>query len=171
MMETKEEFLKEQDLFVLKPMGFNEIPKVAEIVAGNEVFQRYHYDYPKIVRMLEEALKSDDVIMTVLEGELVRGFVWLQENAVFGLSAYVKLIAVDSKHHNRGIGQLLMTAAEAVAQKHGPNLFVLTSMNNLTAQKFYLRLGYETIGVIRNYVLPGIDELMMRKTWGCIRKE
>ena len=170
-MEAKEEFLKEQDLFVLKPMGYRDIPEVAEIVAGNEVFQRYHYEYAKIVRMLEEALKGEDILMTVLEENHVRGFVWLQERAVFGLSAYIKLIAVDSKHHSRGIGQLLMTAVETFAQKQGPNLFVLTSMDNLTAQKFYLRLGYETIGVIRDYVLPGVDELMMRKTWGSIREE
>lgn len=168
-METREEFLKEQDLFVLKPLEKNQIPEVARIVAGNEVFQRYHYEYPKIVKMLEDALLSEDVLMTALEGEIVRGFVWMQEKAVFGLSSYVKLIAVDTKEQGRGIGQLLMTAAEAISQKQGTNLFVLTSVDNFNAQKFYRRLGYETIGVIRDYVYPGIDELMLRKTWGSIR--
>ncbi len=169
-METREEFLKEQDLFVLKPLEKNQISEVARIVAENEVFQRYHYEYPKIVKMLEDALLSEDVLMTALEGEIVRGFVWMQEKAVFGLSSYVKLIAVDTKEQGRGIGQLLMTAAEAISQKQGTNLFVLTSVDNFNAQKFYRRLGYETIGVIRDYVYPGIDELMLRKTWGSIRQ-
>ena len=170
-METREEFLREQDLFVLKPMAKSHISEVATIVAENEVFQRYHYEYPRIVEMLENALLSDDTLLIAFEGEIVRGVVWLQEKAVFGLSSYVKLIAVDSKEQGRGIGQLLMTAAEAVSQKHGTNLFVLTSVDNFNAQKFYRRLGYETIGVIRDYVYSGIDELMLRKTWGSIRRE
>ncbi|MPM28782.1 dTDP-fucosamine acetyltransferase [bioreactor metagenome] len=159
------------DLFILQPMVKDQIPAIAEIVAENRVFQRYQYNPQKIIHMLETAYDAKDILLTALENGKVRGFVWMQEQAVFGMSAYVKLIAVDYQHHQRGIGQLLMTAVESIAQKNGPNLFVLTSMDNLIAQKFYLRLGYESIGVIRNYVLPGVDELMMRKTWGSLRKE
>lgn len=44
------------------------------------------------------------------------------------------------------------------------NLFLCVSSFNPDAQKFYLKLGYEKIGVLKNYLVEGHDEILMRKT-------
>lgn len=37
---------------------------------------------------------------------------------------------------------------------------------NEVAKQFYVRRGYREIGVIRNYLAEGYDEIFMRKTTG-----
>lgn len=164
------EYLKEQDLFTLHPLEGHQVSRLADLVLSNKVFNRYNYTKEILESVLLKGLERSDVMLTAKEGEIIRGFVWMQKQAVFGLSDYVRLIAVEEGQQGRGIGQFLMMAVEVLAQKSGPNLFVLTSMDNFAAQNFYLRLGYEQIGTIRNYILPGADELLLRKTWGTIRQ-
>ncbi|NLN84187.1 MAG: GNAT family N-acetyltransferase [Firmicutes bacterium] len=165
----RSDFLKEQDLFVLQPLESHQVSAAADLVLGNHVFNRYNYNKEILEGLLLKGLEQKDVILAACEGDEIRGFVWMQKQAVFGLSDYIRLIVVEAGQHGRGIGQFLMMAVEVIAQESGPNLFILTSMDNLAAQKFYLRLGYEHIGTIKNYVIDGIDELLLRKTWGSIR--
>ncbi|HZW49746.1 MAG TPA: GNAT family N-acetyltransferase [Bacillota bacterium] len=159
----------EKDLFVLGRLQPQQVEQAGRLVAENPVFRPYQYTAKKIADLLFDALQTDDVILTALDCDQLRGLVWLQPKNVFGLSAYIKLIAVDFRYHQHGIGRFLMTAAELLAQETSPNLFILTSVDNLTAQQFYLRLGYEAIGVIKDFVYDNVDELLMRKTWGSIR--
>ena len=44
------------------------------------------------------------------------------------------------------------------------NLFLCVSSFNPDAQRFYTRLGYEQIGVLKDYLVEGHDEILMRKT-------
>jgi len=163
------EKLTEKDLYVLGRLQPQQVEQAGCLIAENPVFRPYHYTAKKIADALSDALQTDDIILTALDHDQLRGLLWLQHRNVFGLSAYMKLIAVDYRYHQHGIGRLLMTAAELLAQETGPNLFLLTSVDNLTAQQFYLRLGYEAIGVIKDFVYDNADELLMRKTWGSIR--
>ncbi len=159
----------EKDLYVLGHLQPTQVAQAGRLIAANPVFRPYQYTAEKIAAALSEALQTEDIILTAMDHDQLRGLVWLQLRNVFGLSAYIKLIAVDYQYHEHGIGRLLMTAAELLAQESGPNLFLLTSVDNLTAQQFYLRLGYEAIGVIKDFVYDGVDELLMRKTWGSIK--
>jgi ribosomal protein S18 acetylase RimI-like enzyme len=42
-------------------------------------------------------------------------------------------------------------------------VFLLTSDFNEDAQAFYRRLGYQQVGAIPDYVVPGITELIFYK--------
>jgi ribosomal protein S18 acetylase RimI-like enzyme len=37
---------------------------------------------------------------------------------------------------------------------------------NKKAQQLYRRLGYKKIGVLKNFIVPGHDEILLRKTLG-----
>jgi ribosomal protein S18 acetylase RimI-like enzyme len=37
---------------------------------------------------------------------------------------------------------------------------------NKKAQKLYRRLGYEKVGVLKNFIVNGHDEILLRKTMG-----
>ncbi len=69
----------------------------------------------------------------------------------------------------RGVGTLLMDAAEDEIFRAGPNVFLLVTATNTRAQRFYERRGYRRIGEIADYIQPGITEVLYRKTLGPIQ--
>jgi hypothetical protein len=45
---------------------------------------------------------------------------------------------------------------------------MLVSSFNTKAVDLYLRLGYEKIGTLKNFVVDGADEFLLRKTTGSL---
>lgn len=88
------------------------------------------------------------VIVAVLEDE-VRGFAKLiLEDKPWGLSCEVETLIVDEKLRSRGIGTLLMEAAERIAAEAGAlGIRVNVLRLNERARSFYQRRDYEAIAV------------------------
>ena len=89
------------------------------------------------------------------------GFVLL---APYGLAAspYIASIAVAEEARGRGVGsRLLRFAEEHFAGR--PHLFLLVSSFNSRAQQLYRRHGYEFVGELKDYVVPGHSELIFHK--------
>ncbi len=84
--------------------------------------------------------------------------------APYGLAAapYIASIAVAESARGRGLGSRMLHWAEQryVGRR---NLFLLVSSFNTGAQQLYLRHGYEKVGEIPDYVVPGHSELIYRK--------
>jgi ribosomal protein S18 acetylase RimI-like enzyme len=57
-----------------------------------------------------------------------------------------------------------MAYAEERIFKQTPNVFLCVSSFNTGAQKFYKRIGYTVIGELKDYLVSGYDEILMRKT-------
>jgi len=94
------------------------------------------------------------------ESQLV-GFILL---APYGMAAspYVASIAVAEESRGRGVGsQLLRFAEERFADRK--HLFLLVSSFNNRAQQLYRRHGYEFVGELKDYVVPGHSELIFHK--------
>jgi ribosomal protein S18 acetylase RimI-like enzyme len=62
-----------------------------------------------------------------------------------------------------------MAYAEARIFRDTPNVFICVSSFNPRAQAFYRRLGYEVIGELRDYVVRGHSEWLLRKSIGPLR--
>jgi ribosomal protein S18 acetylase RimI-like enzyme len=45
------------------------------------------------------------------------------------------------------------------------DLFLLVSDFNVDAQNFYRQMGYLKVGEIADYVVPGVSELIFRKSF------
>lgn len=82
------------------------------------------------------------------------------------LNGYIQTIAVHPKWQCRGIGTQLIQFAEERIFAQSPNVFLCVSSFNLHAQRLYERLGYERVGELRDFVVAGHDEYLMRKTRG-----
>ena len=81
-------------------------------------------------------------------------------------AGYIQALVIGPEWRNRGIGARLVRFAEERIFRDSPNVFLCVSSFNQRAQQFYARLGYERIGELRDYVIPGASEFLMRKSVG-----
>jgi ribosomal protein S18 acetylase RimI-like enzyme len=81
----------------------------------------------------------------------------------------VRAICVAPGLRRHGWGARLLAFAEERIFREAPNVFLCVSSFNLDAQRFYARLGYEPVGELRDYLVAGLGEILMRKTRGPIR--
>lgn len=71
---------------------------------------------------------------------------------------------------NLGIERKLIAFAEDRIFREIPNVFLCVSSFSNRAQKFYARLGYERVGELKDYVVKGYAEILMRKSLGSLRE-
>ena len=92
-----------------------------------------------------ESISDPEVVVLVARaGERVLSFAKLRfVPKSWGLSCEVDLLAVDESYRGRGIGSMMMEAAEAQALSAGAEGMRLdVSLVNEGAARFYERLGY-----------------------------
>lgn len=92
----------------------------------------------------------------------IAGFVLLDLRGL--LNGYVQTLCVREDRRRSGLGAALLTAAECRIFDQSANVFLCVSSFNPDAQKFYARMGYERIGPLREIVVTGHDEILLRKT-------
>ncbi len=85
------------------------------------------------------------------------------------LVGHVRAICVAPELRRQGWGARLLAFAEERIFREAPNVFLCVSSFNLEAQRFYARRGYEPVGELRDYLVAGLGEVLMRKTRGPIR--
>ena len=61
---------------------------------------------------------------------------------------------------------MLIRWAETRIARDSPNVFICVSSFNPNARRLYERLGFEPVGVLRNLIVSGHDEILLRKTRG-----
>lgn len=86
------------------------------------------------------------------------------------LGDYLNLLAVAAGERGRGLGRLLVEHVEEVAFARAKNLFICVSDFNARARGFYARMGYEEVGVLRDLIVAGRSEILLRKTSGPFRR-
>jgi ribosomal protein S18 acetylase RimI-like enzyme len=94
--------------------------------------------------------------------EMVAGFAWLVPRGAFDRSGYLRLIAVDDRRQGQGVGQLLINDLEERHLARG-GIVLLAAAANAGAHRFYERLGYVEVGLLCDYVKPGLDERIYYK--------
>lgn len=146
--------------------GAQETEHCARMMEGSEPWLTLGRGYESGLAMLGDATRECHV--AVLGNQLAGFVVLLMRGALVG---YLQTICVAPEQRGNGVGRALMDHAEALVFSRYPNLFLMVSDFNQPARRFYERLGYETIGEIRDYLIAGRSEILMRKTRGPIRGE
>ena len=78
--------------------------------------------------------------------------------------AQINFFAVKNKFRKKGFGTYLMNYLIKECEKLNVNkLFLEVSNTNLTAEKFYNRFDFYTVGIRRNYYKDGSDALLKEK--------
>ncbi len=141
-----------------------DIPACAHIMAANPLWQRYAVTEELAARRLANGFaQTSAILVAVVEDEPV-GFIWYVEKGAFNRSGYIMLVGVAPDTQHQGIGAALMDAAEQALFSSAKDVILLVSDFNLGAQRFYQRRGYQQVGLLPDYVVPGVAELIYRKT-------
>lgn len=149
--------------YKLRRLRISDIEPLAQIMAETPLWQRYGVDQEKAALRLQSGFAQQASITVAELNQSPVGFVWFVEKGAFNRSGYIMLIAVNGQLRGQGIGAALMDDAETQLFASSNDIFLLVSDFNHTAQQFYLRRGYQSIGAIPDYVIPGITELLFRK--------
>jgi [ribosomal protein S18]-alanine N-acetyltransferase len=148
---------------IIRPLLSGDVPALARLMAGDPLWQRYGVTEEAAARRLREGFAAGATIAVAeIDGEPV-GFVWYVARGAFNRSGYIMLIGVQGDARGTGVGRALMEQAEGALFAHSADVFLLVSDFNQAAQAFYGRLGYEQVGMIPDYVVPGVAELVFRK--------
>jgi len=106
-------------------------------------------------------------VYVATDGAEIFGFIIIQMRGAF--TGYIRSVVVDPDARGNGLGTRLVEFAEKRIFRDTPNVFLCVSSFNPRALALYERLGYERIGELKNYLIDGASELLMRKTIGPIR--
>jgi len=77
--------------------------------------------------------------------------------------AYLELFGLDAAYQGYGIGSEILGWIEGQTRLESRNVWVLVSAFNAQAGTFYKRRGFREIGILKDFVQPGYDELLLRK--------
>jgi ribosomal protein S18 acetylase RimI-like enzyme len=92
------------------------------------------------------------------------GFLILDLTGPF--KGYIQTICMAPEVRGQGLGSRVIEWAESRIFRESPNVFMCVSSFNVGARRLYARLGFELVGSLRDYVVAGQDELLLRKTRG-----
>jgi [ribosomal protein S18]-alanine N-acetyltransferase len=114
-----------------------------------------------------EAVHGDNKEVYVAKDQsTIAGLIVLQMSGTF--KGYIQVVCIKPDKRGQGIGSALIKFCEERIFKVSPNVFICVSSFNTEAAKLYYKLGYEKIGELKDFIVRGYSELLLRKTIGTI---
>ena len=133
----------------------------ARVMSASEPWLTLGRDFEASLRLLCDATR--EVYLARLAGERV-GFAIVNMRGAF--VGYLQTICVAPEARGRGVGTRLLAFVEERVFRDSKNFFLCVSSFNPDAKRLYERQGFEVVGPLRNYLVSGHDEILMRKTRG-----
>jgi [ribosomal protein S18]-alanine N-acetyltransferase len=143
-------------------VGDEEIRVCAEIMTRSDPWVTLGRTMEQAQRILRDREVQETYV--ALHDTTIVGFVILVVKGAF--VGYIRTVAVHADWRSRGLGRRLIWFAEERIFRDSPNVFLCVSSFNPRARDLYERLGYETVGELRDYIVRGHSEWLMRKTLG-----
>lgn len=142
------------------------VTNVLSLIHGQSPWRELKFTKKDAVNMAKGSLRRE-ILAAYVDGELV-GFALFHYGFLGG--AYLNNLVVKDGYRGLKIGEKLMREMENEVFAKSKNLFLLVSSFNKGAQKFYRRLKYKKVGVLKAILLKKYDEYLFRKTRGPIRE-
>jgi len=131
----------------------------ARMMANSEPWITLRRDYDASLKILIDS--SREVYLAMVGDEIV-GFTILSMQGAF--VGYLQSVCVAPQWRGEGIGSELMDYVEKRILSETPNVFICVSSFNGRVQRLYERRGYEAIGELKDFIVPGHSEILLRKT-------
>lgn len=149
------------DISIRKTTADGDLEWCARFMSRNEPWITLKRGYEQSLQLLRDPLS--EVYLLEKENDRV-GFIMIKMKGPF--CGYIQTIAVAENYRGKGIGEAAIRYIESIIFRTYSNVFICASSFNERAQKLYLRMGYGVIGVLKDYIEKGHDEILMRKTKG-----
>lgn len=137
----------------------NEIVECARFMAGSEPWITLKRTSRDIRGIIEDP--TSEVHVARVHDKMI-GFAIIRMKGAF--TGYIQSIVMKPEYRGKGIGTNFIGYLEHRILAEHPNVFICVSSFNPHARRLYERLGYETIGELRDYIVRGHAEILMRKT-------
>jgi ribosomal protein S18 acetylase RimI-like enzyme len=131
----------------------------ARMMADSEPWMTLRRDYDASLKMLTDP--SREVYLAIVNSQMVGFTILMMEGAFVG---YIQSVCIAPEWRGQGIGSQLMSFAERRIFSEIPNVFICVSSFNKGALQLYERLGYKVIGELKDYIVSGHSEILLRKT-------
>ena len=133
----------------------------AELMAASEPWRTLGRSAEASRRIIDDPTRE---VYVVEDSQGLAGFMILCMVGAF--VGYIQTICVAPDRRGQGLGRRLVAFAEERIAPVSPNVFLCVSSFNHDARRLYERLGYEYVGELHDYLIPGAAELLYRKTRG-----
>jgi [ribosomal protein S18]-alanine N-acetyltransferase len=107
--------------------------------------------------------KSLEKYSASIDGRLA-GFLVIEMQGTF--HGYIKAVCVAPEFRGGGLGKSLLRFAEQRIFIESPNIFLCVSSFNRRARRWYLRQGFRVTGELKDYLIKGHSEILLRKSLG-----
>lgn len=146
----------------LRPLASDaEREACARLMSASEPWRTLGRDYEASLAIVSDPTR--EAYWIGHEGEWA-GFLLLYLRGPF--RGYVQTICLRDSFRGRGLGSEVLAWAEERIFRESPNVFLCVSDFNTGALRLYRRLGYEVVGPLTDFLVPGSAELLLRKTRG-----
>lgn len=139
---------------------------VVQLLGASDPWKKLGYTKDDWDRIFCPTPQERDSYVAELDGR-VAGIAIVKQK--FLLGDYLELLGVAAWARGKGVGRRLLEHIEPLVFGRTKNLFACVSDFNEQARAFYKKQGYQEIGPIPNFLIPGSAELLLRKTVGPAR--
>ena len=151
---------------IVRPMKAEDRAAVMELLADSDPWNRLGYKAHDWDRYFTPLPQGRDSYVVDQNGKAAGIAVVRQK---FLLGDYLELLGVADWVRGKGLGGRLLAHVEASVFAREKNLFACVSDFNDQARHFYKKHGYQEIGPMPNFLIPGSAEILLRKTSGPAR--
>lgn len=103
-------------------------------------------------------------VFVLRAGNNIAGFFIIQPQGTF--KGYIQTIAIAEGYRSKGYGTMVLQFCEERVLKYSPNIFICVSSFNEGALRLYKRFGFEQVGMLKDFIKVGFDEILLRKSVG-----
>ena len=133
----------------------------ARLMSASEPWRTLGRDYETSLALVSDPTRE---AYWIEHAGLWAGFLLLYLHGPF--RGYIQTICLEPACRGRGVGTLALGWAEGRIFRESPNVFLCVSDFNDGALRLYQRLGYELVGALSDFLVPGSAELLLRKSRG-----
>jgi len=150
----------------IRPMQPEDRAAVVQLLGESNPWRTLGYTAADWDRIFCPTPQGRDSYVAELDGR-VAGIAIVRQRFLAG--DYLELLGVAEWARKKGIGRLLLDHIQQLVFGRTRNLFACVSDFNEQARAFYKKLGYQEIGPMPNFLIPGSSEILLRKTLGPTR--
>jgi [ribosomal protein S18]-alanine N-acetyltransferase len=151
---------------VIRPMQPDDREAVVNLLAESDPWKTLGYGKDDWSRIFCPIPQDREAYVLEHEGR-VAGIAIVKPKFLMG--DYLELLGIAPWARGQGLGARMLEQIESIVFGRTRNLFACVSDFNVSARDFYRKMGYQEIGPMPNFLIPGSAEMLLRKTAGPAR--